>query len=269
MKQLAVFGHPVAHSRSPEIHAAFGVQAGIELSYIRVEAPLDGFEASARKFLGGGGLGFNVTVPFKRDAFDLVDECEDSARQSEAVNTVLAKDGKLFGANTDGVGLVRDIEANLGWDPGGQKILIIGAGGAAAGVLPALLARRPSQIDVMNRTHARAVELAERFGIGAVHADKAQTYDLVISASAGGLGEQPTALPEAIIGPSTRCYDMIYGAGVTPFCRFSQQAGADAVSDGLGMLVEQAAAAFYIWFDFEPDTAPVIAQVRNSLGDSL
>ena len=133
MKHLAVFGNPVAHSRSPEIHAAFGKQAGIELDYRKIEAPRDGFEASARNFLDSGGLGFNVTVPFKREAFDLVDDVDDGARLSEAVNTVLVRKGRLYGANTDGTGLVRDIKMNLGWDIGGLKVLLIGAGGAAAG----------------------------------------------------------------------------------------------------------------------------------------
>ena len=268
MRRLAVFGNPLAHSRSPQIHEAFGRQAGIDLSYERIEAPLDDFVGTVQRFISGGGYGFNVTVPFKREAFDLVDDRDDSAEQSHTVNTVWADGNRLRGSNTDGVGMVTDIESNLGWQMEGRQILIVGAGGAVSGVLPAVLARLPARIDVLNRTHAKAVELAERFGIRAVTADTVSgDYDLVISGSSAGLTEDQLSLPAGIVGPGTHCYDMIYASGTTAFNQWAQRRGAAATSDGLGMLVEQAAAAFSIWFDFEPSTQVVIDELRRSLGD--
>lgn len=268
MKQLAVFGHPVGHSRSPDIHQAFAHQAGIELTYRKIEAPLDDFVGEVKRFVRDGGNGFNVTVPFKVEAYELADRLDESARQSGTVNTMMVEQDMLCGANTDGTGLVRDLRDNLKWEPAGRRILIIGAGGAVAGVLPALLAEEPLRVDILNRTHAKAEALAARFDVNAVTPASADlAYDIVISGSAAGLSGEQMTLPESMIGPATNAYDMIYGTGITAFSRWALDAGAAAACDGLGMLVEQAAAAFSLWFDFEPKTRPVISRVRQSLGD--
>lgn len=267
--RLAVFGNPVAHSRSPEIHEAFAGQFGLSVSYTRIEAPLDGFRDSVRAFVAEGAVGFNVTVPFKYEAFGLADEMSAAALASGTVNTMHVVDGRLIGSNTDGTGLVADLETNLGWPIEGQRILIVGAGGAVAGVLPSLIERRPASIDIMNRTHARAVELAERFSVHAVTASSAEAaYDLVISGSSAGLTLDGIDLPAHLIGKQTCCYDMIYSAGKTAFNQWASQCGAGATSDGLGMLIEQAAAAFDIWFDVSPDTGPVIERIRQTLGEN-
>ncbi len=267
--RLAVFGNPVAHSRSPEIHATFAEAAGIDLTYERIEAPVDHFAKAARDFIEQGCDGFNVTVPFKREAFELVDRPDRSALASGTVNTVIVADGILEGSNTDGVGLLADLENNLGWSVSGRRILILGAGGAVQGVLPHLLARRPATVHILNRTHERAQALAEREeGVEAVTAAAVESdYDLVISGSAAGLVEREVdPVPSRVLGENTCCYDMIYGAGETPFIRWAHRFGCERGSDGLGMLVEQAAASFALWFDVQPATQPVIRQLRTSLG---
>ncbi len=266
MNRLAVIGNPVAHSRSPEIHLAFGQQTGVLLSYEKVLAPLDNFAGIARGLVGAGIGGFNVTVPFKHDAFLLVDNKSATAAASEAVNTVtVVEGGKLLGDNTDGAGLVADITQNLGWKIEGARILVLGAGGAVSGVLPALLAERPACIEIMNRTRAKADALAERFDVGVVD-NPGMAYDLIISGSSGGLAGAEVQLPQSAVSTATCCYDMIYGASTTPFVSWASQAGASRTSDGLGMLVEQAALAFSCWFDVLPETKPVIAALRKTVG---
>lgn len=269
MKRLAVIGNPVAHSRSPEIHAAFAAQAGIDILYERLLAPVGDFARVARAFLDDGGCGFNITVPFKHEAWALAQSRSDAADASETVNTIkVLRDGSLFGDNTDGTGLVGDLESNLRWPIDGAKVLVIGAGGAVAAVLPALLARRPARLDLYNRTHERAARLASRYParVRALEtlAD-AGPYDLVVSGSSAGLSGSSPVLSPAIVGPRTRCYDMIYSATTTPFNAWAMESGAAVTSDGLGMLVMQAASAFSLWFEFEPDTAPVIALLRRSI----
>ncbi|XOV86225.1 MAG: shikimate dehydrogenase [Pseudomonadota bacterium] len=266
MNRLAVIGNPVAHSRSPDIHAAFGQQTGIALSYEKVLAPLDRFVGVARDLARGGFRGFNVTLPFKHEAFLLVDRVSASAAASEAVNTVtISAAGELSGDNTDGAGLVTDLTQNLGWEIKGARILLLGAGGAVSGILPALQAERPASIDVMNRTRSKAEALANRFGIQVVD-DPGQAYDLVISGSSAGLAGAAVDLPLATISDATCCYDMIYGPGTTPFLSWAAAAGCVQTSDGLGMLVEQAALAFNCWFDVMPRTEPVIAGLRRTIG---
>lgn len=269
MTRLAVIGNPVAHSRSPEIHAAFALQAGIDVRYVRILAPLDGFRLAVESFVRDGGVGFNVTVPFKHEAYELCEEVSEAARISETVNTVSVKEGNvLSGDNTDGAGLVRDIRSNLGWKIAGKRILVLGAGGAVSGVLPTLLAEGPTAIDIYNRTHDKAVALASRFDSRVRALDRhslENAYDLIISGTSAGLSEDKIDLPAQIVGKNTRCYDMIYGADATAFNRWAKLAGAGEMSDGLGMLVEQAAFAFQIWFDFKPDTREVIRALRAAL----
>ena len=269
MTRLAVIGNPVAHSRSPDIHAAFALQAGIDIRYVRILAPLDGFRETVENFVAEGGRGFNVTVPFKREAFAMCDDVADAARQSEAVNTVsVGEGGRLCGYSTDGGGLVRDLRSNLGWKLAGKRILILGAGGAVSAVLPSLIAEQPVAIDVCNRTHSRARELASRHGgiVSAIEYNQlGGAYDIVISGTSAGLSASRVELPQSIIGKRTRCYDMIYSGTTTPFNQWALSAGCDECNDGLGMLVEQAALAFHIWFDFEPDTRNVIRALRAAL----
>lgn len=269
MTRLAVIGNPVAHSRSPEIHAAFAIQAGIDVRYVRILAPLDGFRLAVESFVRDGGVGFNVTVPFKHEAYELCDEVSEAARLSETVNTVSVKEGSgLKGDNTDGVGLVRDIRSNLGWKIADKRILVLGAGGAVSGVLPAMLAEGPAAIDIYNRTQERAVSLAAKFGsrVRALDEDSLENaYDLIISGTSAGLSGEEISLPTEVVGRHTRCYDMIYDSDATAFNRWAELAGCNETSDGLGMLVEQAAFAFDIWFDFKPNTREVIRALRAAL----
>lgn len=273
MTRLAVFGNPVSHSRSPDIHNAFALQSGLDVRYVKILAPLNGFRATVKTFVEGGGRGFNVTVPFKHEAFKICNDVTDAARLSEAVNTVSVMEGNhIKGDNTDGAGLIRDLQANLGWKLAGKRVLILGAGGAASAVLPALLATRPSSIDIHNRTHARAVALASRLGpaVRTVDDEALESgYDLVISAVSAGLSGKQMTLPSSIIGSRTRCYDLIYSGTATPFNRWAEELGCGECSDGLGMLVEQAALAFNIWFDFMPDTHVVIRALRATLANEV
>ena len=273
---LGVIGNPIAHSRSPEIHSHFAAQFDMALDYQRVLAPVDGFADVAAGFLAAGGLGFNVTVPFKSAAAQWVDELDPSAALAGAANTVvLAATGteppRTRGYNTDGVGLIQDLERNLGFDLAGQRVLLLGAGGAAAGVLGPLLAAQIAQLTLANRTPDKARQLAQRFpGVQiSTFEALAEPFDLVINATSIGL-ENPSnsnkkqsfsdQIPDVAVRRA-RCYDMLYGPAAG-FSQFALNAGARSAADGLGMLVEQAAAAFTLWFGHRPDTTPVISAMR-------
>jgi len=277
--RYVVIGNPVAHSRSPAIHAAFARQTGEAIVYDRLEAPLDGFAETARAFLAQGGHGFNVTVPFKLEAYDLADRLTPRAEAAGAVNTMWQEDGLLHGDNTDGVGLVRDIQDNLDVLLEGRRVLLLGAGGAAMGAMLPLLECRPSRIVVANRTAARAGDMLEEFveaadqygvelwggGLDALSAlDEDEGCDVVINASSSSLHGEVPPVPEWMLGEGVLAYDMMYGAEPTVFLRFAERCGA-RVSDGLGMLVEQAAEAFYNWRGVRPRTAPVLAELRAAL----
>lgn len=268
--RYAVFGNPVAHSRSPDIHARFAAATGQDLVYHRQLVPLDGFAAAARDFFAAGGQGLNVTVPFKEEAFAFAETLSPRARRAGAVNTLALRDGGVLGDNTDGVGLVRDIRVNLGWTVAAQRVLVLGAGGAVRGVLAPLLAEGPARLVIANRTVARAVELATAFadlgsivggGFDELHG---QAFDLVINATSASLAGHLPPLPEGLLAPGARCYDMMYGSEPTVFLGWASNRGA-MVSDGLGMLVEQAAEAFLLWRGIRPETAPVVAWLRASL----
>lgn len=268
--RYAVAGNPVAHSRSPFIHAAFARETGQDIEYRRLLLPPGGFAEGARGFFAAGGKGMNVTLPFKLDAHALADRLSPRARAAGAVNTLaLMADGALFGDNTDGAGLVRDMRSNLDWGISGARVLLMGAGGAARGVVSPLLAERPAELLVVNRTEARAVELASLFAAegpvrGGGPAEAAgQPFDIVINASSAGLGGDAPSLPKGVIGARTRCYDMVYGNEPTPFLRAAALAGAVALADGLGMLVEQAAESFHLWRGVRPDTSGVVARLRG------
>jgi shikimate dehydrogenase len=273
--RYAVIGNPVAHSKSPLIHAQFAAQTGDRVEYTRLLAPLDGFVATVNAFKADGGRGLNVTVPFKLEAHALADRLSPRAAAVGAVNTLRFDADGLFGDNTDGFGLVRDIEANLGVALKGARVLLLGAGGAARGVVLPMLERGPREITIVNRTAAKAHDLINQFAGAAAEAgclingggpqavDPAP-YDVIVNATAGSLD---AALPECdarAFGAHTLAYDMMYGAQPTVFMRHAQSLGARA-ADGLGMLVEQAAESFYVWRGVRPDSAPVLAALRAQL----
>jgi shikimate dehydrogenase len=264
----AVFGNPVAHSQSPRIHAAFAQQTGERLRYETRLAPLDGFSEAVRQFIEEGGQGANVTVPFKEEAYRLADERSPRAHAAGAVNTLGFTAGHIFGDNTDGAGLVRDIEGNLAFPIAGQRVLLIGAGGAARGALAPLLACRPATLAIVNRNADKARILAERApaaasvpGMGFAELSGRQ-FDLVINATSTGLTGAALPLPDGLFAPDSLAYDMMYGQDETPFLAQARSAGAARRSDGLGMLVEQAAEAFFVWRQKYPETRALLAQLR-------
>lgn len=270
--RFAVFGNPIKQSRSPFIHTAFAAQFGIELSYRALRVDKDAFERSTEAFFAGGGAGLNITVPFKERAAALAAQLTPRASRAGAVNTLRRDEaGSICGDNTDGVGLVRDMVANLCWRIQGMEVLVVGAGGAVRGILEPLLRERPAGIHVVNRTVARAQRLAQEFGdlgpvtAGAVNDLGEQRYDLLINASSASLHGDAPVLAPGLLREKSCCYDLSYGAEPTPFMRWAAQNTAWAVSDGLGMLVEQAAESFYVWHRRRPATKPVIQELRGVL----
>ena len=270
--RYAVVGHPVAHSLSPEIHAAFARQTGQAIDYIRLQAPLGEFAATVLKFRAQGGRGVNVTVPFKHDAWSLAEVRADDAADARAVNTLVFRDGKITGHNTDGIGLITDIEANLAFPIRQKRVLLMGAGGATYGVTQPLLRAQPARLVVVNRTLAKAqilvahfLKVAQRervpFSAQSYEEPAGAQFDLVINATSAGLTDKMPPLERGIFAAGALAYDMVYGRQ-TPFMQFARQEGA-TIADGLGMLVEQAAAAFFIWRGVRPDTAPVIEKFKS------
>ncbi len=264
--QYAVFGNPVGHSKSPLIHTAFAEQTGQRLSYRAIEVSIGGFAAAVEAFRHAGGCGCNVTVPFKRDAFELASQLDKEAALSGAVNTLVWNGSGIAGFNTDGKGLLRDLQQNLGIELEGRRVLLVGAGGAAAGVLGALLSAAPAQLVVCNRTPARAQQLVERFSretaaalIAAPMVQPGGDYDLVINATSASLSDQIPSLPAGLFRDQGVAYDLAYADQPTAFLRWATGHGAQRCHDGWGMLVEQAAEAFLIWRGVRPKTAPVIA----------
>ena len=269
--RYAVIGNPIAHSKSPEIHARFAAQTGENLSYERLLAPLDGFAETVRAFIENGGRGLNVTVPFKLEAYEMTTGLTNRARIAGAVNTLLLGGAEIIGDNTDGVGLVADIVQNVGMSLSGKRLLLLGAGGAARGVLQPLIDENPSELVIANRTLGKAHELTEIFSartsvpISACAFSALQgKFDIVINATSAGLADEMPDVPGSIFGSGTLAYDMVYGKQPTRFLQFAAQHGA-TVRDGLGMLVEQAAESFFVWRGIRPATAPVLAALRDSL----
>ncbi|HEU0233938.1 MAG TPA: shikimate dehydrogenase [Gallionella sp.] len=264
--RYAVIGNPIAHSKSPLIHSMFAGQTGQDISYEAILAPLDGFAAAVERLRKEGYKGCNVTVPFKFEAFKIATQLTERARAAQAVNTLKFDGATILGDNTDGAGLVRDIEHNLGVSLQGKRILLMGAGGAAYGVvLPLLVAS--SGLTVVNRTPKKAQQLGVAFAAqGQIsvcsYAELGEkAFDCIINATSSGLSDEMPPLPPGIFAPGALACDMMYGRE-TPFMKFAREHGAAIVSDGLGMLVEQAAEAFYIWRGVRPDTAPVISALR-------
>jgi shikimate dehydrogenase len=272
MDRYAVVGNPIGHSKSPRIHALFARQTGESLTYEAMLAPLDDFAGTVREFRDAGGRGLNVTVPFKQEAYAFVDARSDRATLARAVNTIVfATDRASFGDNTDGIGLVRDLRGNHGVEIRGRRILLLGAGGAVRGVLGPLIDERPERLHIANRTAQRAIELADELAaIGPVSGSgltalRGQAFDLIINATSASLQGEVPPIPENVLAPGGCCYDMFYTDAPTAFVRWGIAHGASESLDGLGMLVEQAAESFLIWRGKMPDTAAVIATLRDEL----
>ncbi len=275
--RYAVIGNPIAHSRSPQIHALFAHQTRQPLQYDRILADEPAFESVVQQFFREGGRGLNVTVPFKLRAYAMAEpRLSERARAAGAVNTLWQQDGALHGCNTDGVGLVRDL-ARLGVELQGANVLLIGAGGAARGVLLPLIEAGCARIHIVNRTSSRADELARQFAradgttrltAGAPDSAAAAGYawDLAINATSSSLTAGTVPVPAHALRDCSWAYDMMYGARPTPFMVAAEQAGA-RTADGLGMLVEQAAESFAIWRGIRPDTGPVLQALRHAIAE--
>lgn len=263
-KSFALFGHPVSHSRSPEIHRGFAQQFGESIEYTLVDVPQEQFENRVREFFTQGGAGANVTLPHKLAAFELADHLSSDAWRAGAVNTLaVLEDGKLFGDNTDGAGLVRDLVFNHGISLEGKRILLIGAGGAARGALGPLLDEGPAEIVVTNRRTEKAIELARLFeASGKVSAQPLSSitmkFDLVINATSASLHGQVPEISASVIGTHTCAYDMVYADEPTAFLAWAREQGAIRCIDGWGMMVEQAAESFFIWSGVRPQTADLL-----------
>lgn len=272
--KYAVVGNPVDHSLSPEIHARFAAQTGEDIHYGKLFAEKGAFTKAVARFLTeDGGKGLNITLPFKGEAFDFVDELSAEAREAKAVNTiVLGADGVRRGHNTDGSGLVRDLEHNCRVRIGGRRVLLLGAGGAARGVLGPLLRREPARLTVANRTPEKAAAVVDQFKtIGAAKAcsfaDIDADFDLIINATSAGLDNETPDINPQVLGADCLCYDLLYSLDApTPFVDWAQGHGARAV-DGFGMLIEQAAESFHLWRGIKPVTAPLFAHYGRTASE--
>ena len=269
--RYGVMGYPVSHSRSPVIHRLFALQTGQNIQYELLQVSPAKLEQGVRQFQRTGGKGLNITVPHKNPISRLCDQLSERASTAEAVNTLVFQNNEIFGDNTDGIGLLRDLAVNLGVNLEGANILILGAGGATRGITGPLLEMLPKSIMIANRTLDRAQELAEHFqesgpvsacGFDAVPVT--EPYDLVINATSAGIHGESPPYPAAAISENTFCYDLSYGLQPTPFSTWAREHGAVRSVMGWGMLVEQAAESFHLWRDIRPDTAPVLKQMSIS-----
>jgi len=266
--RYAVVGNPVAHSLSPQIHSAFAAQTGADIEYTRLLAPQDGFAAEVEAFRQAGGRGLNITLPFKLEAWAMATRRSERAEQAQAVNTLKFEGTEIFGDNTDGAGLVRDIEFNHGVAIAGKRVLLLGAGGAARGVMLPLIARKPADLVVANRTVAKAQDLAAHFSrwghctASSFEALGSAAFDLVINATSASVAGALPPLRNGIFAAGSLAYDMMYGAKAQLFLEFARGLGATQTADGLGMLVEQAAESFFLWRGVRPQTAPVLSMLR-------
>ena len=268
--RYAVVGHPVRHSRSPLIHGMFARQAGDRLTYDLIDAEPDEFETVVREFFAGGGKGLNVTVPHKRAAYGLAEHIGQEAALAQAVNTLSLEHDAIRGDNTDGIGFMRDLTVNLRQSVADRRVLILGAGGAARGIVGPLLGGEPAELWLANRTLERAHDLRQAFlGLGEIVVSSFEdlgrlpSFDVVINATSAGLtGVQPT-FPGSLVDSGSFCYDLIYGAEDTPFVAWARAHGAGQAAQGWGMLVEQAAESYQIWRGHRPDTSAVLAKLAN------
>lgn len=262
--RYGLVGHPVEHSRSPLIHTVFARQTRQRLRYDLIDAAPEGFETAVRGFGAAGGKGLNVTVPHKEAAFALCDEASEAATAAGAVNTISIVGGRLRGDNTDGVGFIRDVTVNQRQALAGKRVVVLGAGGAARGIIGPLLAEQPATVAIANRTTDRAEEIVARFGGSALAARtfaalaEQAPYDVVINATSAGLKGESPPFPASLVGPQSFCYDLVYGSSDTPFVIWAKSHGAARAVQGWGMLVEQAAESFAIWRGVRPDTKPLL-----------
>jgi shikimate dehydrogenase len=265
--RYALVGHPVEHSRSPLIHTVFARQTGQRLTYEIIDAEPPAFETAVRGFGAAGGKGLNITVPHKEAAFALCRRSSEAATAAGAVNTISIADGVLTGHNTDGIGFIRDLTVNLRQSLAGARIVVLGAGGAARGIIGPLLKENPSELTLANRTKERADELVAKLGgsslVARTFAELADLApaDFLINATSAGLKGEPPPFPVSLVGPQTFCYDLVYGSNDTPFVVWAKTHGAARAVHGWGMLVEQAAESFAIWRGVRPDTKPLLKQI--------
>jgi shikimate dehydrogenase len=265
--RYAVIGHPISHSKSPQIHTAFAQTTGQDLSYTAIEAPLDGFAATVQAFRAAGGRGANVSLPFKLQARELATHPSEAARLAGAANALKFEADRVLADNFDGVGLVNDLQRNQGRSLRGLRVLLLGAGGATRGALLPIAQQGPALLAVANRTADKAHTLRRDFAAhaalqtGGYDELAGESFDLVINATSTGLSGEALPLPAGLFAPGALAYDMVYGKGLTPFLRQAQAAGVQALADGVGMLVEQAAEAFHWWRGVRPDTREVIARL--------
>lgn len=266
----AVMGNPINHSKSPQIHSTFAEQTNQDLIYSAILVPLEKFKDEADNFFRGG-LGLNVTVPFKEDAWQYADTYSSRALRAGAVNTLIKKeDGSVHADNTDGMGMVRDITVNNGCEIKGKRVLVLGAGGAVRGILEPVLEQKPQEVVVANRTVSKAQNLAKDFAdlgkISGCGFDQIEgQFDLIINGTSASLSGELPPVPASIIHLETTCYDMMYGAEPTVFNQWAASLNAAETLDGLGMLVEQAAESFNLWRGVRPESSPVIQSIRASL----
>ncbi len=269
--RYAVIGNPIAHSKSPQIHAAFAEQTGESLQYSAELVEIGKVAEFVKEFSQHHGRGLNVTVPFKQDAFELAATLSERAQRAGAVNTLVLNDDTVYGDTTDGVGLLNDLTQNHGVELSGKHILLVGAGGAVRGVLEPLLEQTPAELVIVNRTVSKAEQLAEDFArFGPVRgcgfdALEGLSFDVVINGTSASLSGELPPLPGGLFNAHACAYDMMYGAEPTPFMRWARSEGASQAFDGLGMLVEQAAESFYIWRKKRPETRGVIEMLRQAL----
>jgi shikimate dehydrogenase len=265
--RYALVGHPVEHSRSPLIHTVFARQTGQRLTYELIDAEPAAFETAVRGFGAAGGKGLNVTVPHKESAFALCGAKSEAATVAGAVNTISIADGVLHGDNTDGIGFIRDVTVNLRQPLAGARIVVLGAGGAARGILGPLLNEKPAQIVLANRTKDRADEVVAKFASAGVVAHTfaeladQTAFDVLINATSAGLKGETPPFPASLVGPDSFCYDLVYSSSDTPFVAWAKAHGAARAAQGWGMLVEQAAESFAIWRGVRPDTKPLLKQI--------
>lgn len=272
MDKYRVFGNPIEHSKSPQIHQLFANQTGEQVEYEKQLVAEGGFAQAADGFFRHGGKGLNVTVPFKLDAFDYADQLTARAKAAGAVNTLAKQvDGTVLGDNTDGIGLVADIVDLHGWPLTGKRVLILGAGGAVRGVIQPLMEQKTTKVVIANRTIAKALQLVKQFrALGKIQACgfadlQGEEFDVIINGTSASLSGELPPLPEGILAPGAVCYDMMYGAEPTVFMRWAMQQKVEKIADGLGMLVGQAAASFNLWRGKKPDVQAVIDALRKAL----
>ncbi|MCB1984467.1 MAG: shikimate dehydrogenase [Burkholderiales bacterium] len=268
--RYAVIGNPIAHSKSPLIHTAFAKQTRQDLHYEAILAPLDGFITRVNDFIRQGGKGMNVTVPFKLEAHQLATTLTERADIAQAVNTLKFENDQILGDNTDGAGLVRDIIVNLNMPVTGKRILLMGAGGAARGVILPLLQQKPALFAIANRTPEKALALQNQFtqygqiNAGSYNQFSGQSFDIIINGTSASLNDALPELPPGIFATGALAYDMMYSADPTRFLKYASQQGAKHLADGIGMLVEQAAESFYLWRSIRPETKDIITHMRSN-----